>query len=100
MDIRAVVLVLIVFSAAGVGVGTAILMAMAERRSLEERCQRCYDGQEARWMQYVDKIYRLYAELEVAVGVKDAKAHELRREIMNLFDETQIVIKMINHHAK
>ena len=106
MYIPVAVLVLIIFSSAGIGFGVAILMAMAGRQSREEHWRKLYKNQEDRWMQYLDKIYRLYNELIIVLERGDtsisavAYVATLRTKIMNLFDETQIVITVYKPNAK
>ena len=100
MYIPTAVLVLIIFLSAGIGFGVAILAAMAGRQSRERHWRKLYKNQEDRWMQYLDKIYRLYTELIIVDHVKDARAHELRKQLSNLFDETQIYMTAFELNTK
>lgn len=67
--------------------------------SREEEWRALYQNQEAKWMQYLDRIYVAYRELMVIASregsVNHPKSQVLRRTLDYLFDETQIKLGVI-----
>ena len=76
------------------------------KQSIVVEYNRILKSQEDKWMQYIDKIYRLHSELMIVLERGDTSISTittvatLRTKIMNLFDETQMPITAFDPNTK